>query len=202
MRHSVPLLIALFGLAAAAFAHGPVQMHQPAIEFELGADSVVIPMKLENDHVVVGVMLDGKGPFPFIFDTGAHGSVMDLTFAREQGLPLGESIMVGSPGGQGRPGNLVTVERLALGGLTLKKAPSVAFDGLLFPRTATSPRGVLSPYALSGLLITLDYPGRRVVFRRGALQEPDGREVFGWGHGWAEPALGVHTPAGAGWSAG
>jgi hypothetical protein len=39
---------------------------------------------------------------------------------------------------------------------------------------------VLSPYGLAGLLVEIDYPGKRVVFRRGALPAPDGREIFGW----------------------
>jgi hypothetical protein len=41
-------------------------------------------------------------------------------------------------------------------------------------------RGVLSPYGLGGLLVEIDYPGKRVVFRKGALPEPDGKETFGW----------------------
>ena len=180
------LLIA-FGLTAGVLSHGadvlshgPVMMHPQKLHFELAADSVVVPVTLVDGRVIVDVTLDGKGPFPFIFDTGAHGSVMDLEFAREQGLALGGEITVSSPGGAGRPGRQVTVGTLAMGGLSLEKVQLIAFDGLPFPRTADSPRGVLGPYGLSGLLIALDYPGQRVVFRRGALPEPDGREVFGW----------------------
>lgn len=176
----VGVALLLAAAPAVRHAHGPVPMHQPDLRFDLPGDSVSVPVEMVDGHVSVQVMLDGKGPYPFLFDTGAHGSVMDLAFATEQGLALGEEVTVGSPGGAGRPGRRATIKRLELGGLTVHGMSSIAFDGLPFPRTATSPRGVIGPYGLSGLLVTLDYPGQRLVFRRGALPEPDDREVFGW----------------------
>lgn len=173
----LPLLLAA---TAAQCSHGQDVMHHPDVQFELAADSVAVPMRIVDGRIMVDVRLDGKGPFPFIFDTGAQGGVMDLTFAREQGLALGQEIMVGSPGGSGRPGNQVTIGKLEIGGLTMKNATSVAFEGMPFPKSPDSPRGVLGPYGLSGLLVKLDYPGGRLVFHRGALPEPDEREVFGW----------------------
>jgi hypothetical protein len=55
----------------------------------------------------------------------------------------------------------------------------VAFTGLPF-KGPDAPRGVLSPYSLAGLLVRFDYPTSRVIFTRGALPQPDGREIFGW----------------------
>lgn len=187
IRYCPPFL--LLGLTAAGFGRGPVFMHQQPIRFSMSADSVQVPMALFDGRILVDVTLDGKGPFPFIFDTGAQGSVMDLAFARDQGLELGPEIQVASPGGRGRPGNQVSIEKLGIGGLTLEGVTSIAFDGLPFARTPTSPRGVLSPYALNGLLIALDYPGQRLVFRSGALPEADGREVFGWDRGRRLPEI-------------
>ena len=142
---------------------------------------------LQPQHVTIA----GHGPFPFVFDTGAQGSVMDLALARKLGLDLGQEINVGSPGGKGRPGRLVTIDPLAIGGLALPGFTVVAFDGLPFPRTATSPRGVIGPYGLNGLLVTLDYPRHQVVFRKGVLPEPDGLEVFGWESGRPLPEFPV-----------
>lgn len=178
----VALTLAL-NLAGAAHAAGragaPTPMRMPPTQFQMAADSVVIPMRLEGGRIVVDVKIGGKGPFPFLFDTGAHGSVMDLAFAHELGLPLGPEVMVGSPGGAGRPGHIVTLDRLELGDLALEHVTCVAFDGLPF-HGPDAPRGVLGPYGLAGLLVTLDYPRDRLVFSRGALPEPDGREVFAW----------------------
>lgn len=179
----VGALAVTVGLVAAAsrpeLRHG-ASPHQSSVAWELAADSVAVPITLVDGHVRVMVMLNGKGPFPFLFDTGAQGSVMDLTFAGEQGFEFGEEVMVGSPGGAGRPGRRVTIGSIELEGLTIKGLTSIAFDGLPFPRTADSPRGVLGPYSLAGLLITLDYPRETLTFTRGVLPEPDGQEIFGW----------------------
>jgi predicted aspartyl protease len=181
--------LALFALAIAGPGHEMVPMHRQTVRYELKEDSVTVPMNIVDGRIILDVTLNGKGPFPFIFDTGAQGSVMDLAFAREQRLDLGQEVMVGSPSGPGRPGAMVTIQELAIEGLTLKGMTSIAFDGLPFPRNETSPRGVLSPYGLSGLLVKIDYAGRNLVFTRGALPEPDGREVFGWDSGQALPEI-------------
>ena len=186
MKRIVLVVTVLVALAAAFVLMGgdphggPMVMHTSKVRFDLAADSVSVPLALVDGRVLVDVMLDGKGPFPFVLDTGAHGSVMDLEFAREQGLSLGGEVMVGSPGGAGRPGHMATIGTMAMGDLALHDVVCIAFDGLPFPRTDDSPRGVLSPYSWSGLLITIDYPAQRLIFRRGALPEPDGKEVFGW----------------------
>jgi hypothetical protein len=164
---------------AQEMGHGPVPMKIPAVRIQLATDTVAVPMRIVDGRVVVDVMLEGKGPFPFVFDSGAHGSVMDLEFAKAQGISLGSQVMVGSPGGAGRPGQLATVKRLDVGGLSLGDVTIVAFTGLPF-KDADPPRGVLGPYSWSGLLITFDYSHSRLVFRRGSLPEPDGREIFGW----------------------
>jgi hypothetical protein len=207
MRIPVTLLaLSLPALAAAQQPHVVRSTHRPSERYEMAADSVVVPMRFEFGHIIVDVTINGKGPFPFIFDTGAQGSVLDLPFARDQGFELGAEVRVGSPNGGGRPGQMVTLDRVALGGLTFRGMQSVAFEGLPFPRTATSPRGVIGPYSLGGLLVALDYPHERLIFTRGALPDPDGREVFGWDAGQQLPlipisvaghSINVHLDSGA-----
>lgn len=173
---------------AAVTAHAPVAgpAAEPQPRCELAGDSVAVPMRLENGRIFLDVRVNGQGPFPFILDTGAHGSVFDSAFAQEVKLPLGAASRVGSPGGAGLQARRTTVDRLEIGGLTVRESPGMVFAGLPFPRGTSSPRGVLSPYRLGDLLVTLDYPRGQVVFRRGALPPPDGREVFGW-----DPAEGL-----------
>ena len=179
------LLAAAFAVSAAPaanaqmMAHGPTTMRIPPLEVHLAADTVTMPMETRDGRVVVPVTISGKGPFPFIFDTGAHGSVMDLAFARQLGLKLGAEIMVGSPGGAGKPGHLVALENVGMGGVSIGALPCVAFEGMPF-KGDDPPRGVIGPYGFSGLLITLDYPHQRLVFTRGALPDADQREIFGW----------------------
>jgi len=174
------LLLALAAPTPEAPHMHRVVMRPPAFTCELAADSVVVPMRLIGGHIGIDVMVEGKGPFLFLFDTGASGSVMDLEFAKRQGLALGSEIMVGSPNGGGRPGRMVKLDTLRVGGLATHGMTSVAFDGLPFPPGPDAPRGVIGPYGMAGLLVTLDYPHQRLVFRRGALPPPDGKEVLGW----------------------
>jgi hypothetical protein len=39
----------------------------------------VLPMRLYNNHIFVDVIVDGKGPFPFLVDTGGHDIVTPQT---------------------------------------------------------------------------------------------------------------------------
>jgi hypothetical protein len=155
-------------------------MRPHAFTCELASDSVVVPLRLQDGRIRIDVMVDGKGPFPFLFDTGASGSVMDLAFARRQGLALGSEVMVGSPNGGGRPGRMVQLDTLRVGGLATHGMTSIAFEGLPFPPGPDAPCGIIGPYGMTGLLVTLDYPHQRLVFRHGALPAPDEREIFGW----------------------
>ena len=182
------LAVLLISAGPPAPASGPTVMKVPTVGLQMASDTIVVPMRLVDGRIEVSVKVNGRGPFPFIFDTGARGTVLDLVFAREQRLKLGDPVTVGSPTGAGRPGQLATIDRLQVGGLTLERLTAVAFDGLPF-KSADPPRGVMGPYGLPGLLVTLDYPNARLVFRRGALRAPDGREVFGWEPGQPLPEI-------------
>jgi hypothetical protein len=47
-----------------------------------GAASTTVPMRIENRKMLVDVMLNGKGPFPFVFDTGGHFILSSVTAKR------------------------------------------------------------------------------------------------------------------------
>ena len=67
---------------AATFAPPPSAPHAT---LPRGTAAVTVPYTLEGDKVIVGVKLDGKGPFPFVVDTGGHFIVTAQT-ARRVGL--------------------------------------------------------------------------------------------------------------------
>jgi len=167
-------------LAVAVVAPHVVSEQPRPLAFEMDSGTVVVPMRLKDGRIELDVTVDGKGPVPVVLDTGAHGSVVDLAYAKEAGLSLGDEVRVGSPNGEGIPGRRVSIGRLDIGGLHVKAVPAVAFEPWPFPKSEAYARGVLSPYGLAGLLVEIDYPGKRVVFRKGSLPEPDGREIFGW----------------------
>ena len=127
----------------------------------------------------IPLMLGERGPFVFILDTGASGSVVDSTFAAELAMPVTGTAYVSSPIGDRVERATVSLASITAGSLALPDVPATALDlQRLFG--ADGPVGVLSPASLDGFLVTFDYSERRITIARGALPEPDGAEVFGY----------------------
>ena len=59
-----------------------------------------IPFGLIENQVVVAILLGGRGPFTSLLDVAVAPSVVDLTLARELGLPIDETAP-GEAAGQG-----------------------------------------------------------------------------------------------------
>lgn len=171
------LVLATLALRAAPMA-ARRSGHLPLGEVRLAADSVVVPMGSWQGRSLVDLTLDGRGPFPFVLDTGAHGSILTRALSDSLGLATLGSVDVGSPAG-GTPvkGRIVRIERAALGGdaITLSFT-SVAAEFARIPGPGPL-WGALAPRDFHGHTITWDFPRRRFVIRRGALPEPDGGEV-------------------------
>jgi hypothetical protein len=114
---------------------------------------------------VVEVKINGKGPFPFILDTGATNTVIDSGLSDE--LSLGES---------GR------IKELMIGAI---KMTDLEVDDIsvtaMFGKVEKPPRGVLSALSFPGFVLTFDYPGKKITLRKGALPEADGKTIFSYG---------------------
>jgi hypothetical protein len=52
-----------------------------------GAHSTTVPIRIERHKILVDVMLNGRGPFPFVLDTGGH-FILTTATARRLGLRL------------------------------------------------------------------------------------------------------------------
>jgi hypothetical protein len=164
-------------LAGGARAQHVRRMHLPAPRVELQGDSLVVPMESWQGRPVVQVSIDGKGPFGFVLDTGAQGTVVSRALADSLRLPVVGEARVGSPmGGTPVPAKIVQIGRLTVGGRLHSKISCMAID-LPFKDPA-APVGVLSPAQYEGLLVSMDFVSQRVSFRRGSLPAPDGGEVF------------------------
>jgi hypothetical protein len=165
--------------AADAPSPGPHRMALPAPTLRLDGDSLVVPMESWQGRSVVQVTINGRGPFPFVLDTGAGGSVITKALADSLRLPVEGEAQVGSPlGGKPLPAKIVRIERLAIG-----KTLEVSFSCVAAEMPMPGPQalwGVLSANQLPGLLVTWDFAQRRIGFRRGALPAPDERRVFSY----------------------
>lgn len=167
-------------LSVTASAGAQIRMGLPGPEkIELRSPEVSVPMQFFGNRAVVDVMVNRKGPYKFILDTGAAGTILDQLLADDLKLPnLGE-IRVGSPmGGQSRSGKLVRLDQLEMGQAKLSGLQCVAMDLQQLFNGQNAPRGILSASLFSGYLLTLDYPQHRIIVRNGELPAPDASEVF------------------------
>ena len=122
-----------------------------------------VPMLDFGGRPVVEVMINNKGPYRFIFDTGASVSVIDTSIAAELSLEDTPKIQ------ELRIGNVVIHD------LTIFVNPISKMLG-----GGDVPRGVLNASSFPGNLVTIDYPGKRIAFRKGALAEPDHKQIFNY----------------------
>jgi predicted aspartyl protease len=170
------VFVAVAGWALAQ--HFRTEHGLPAPHVVLGKPEVVLPMLSFHGRPVVEVMLEGRGPYRFVLDTGASGTVLAESLAAKLELPSLGNARVGSQMGNSGTGRLVKIGRLDLPGASLSEVLAVATDlGRVFG-SPDDPVGVLSATGLfPGYLVTFDYPRARVVLREGELPPPDGADV-------------------------
>ena len=153
----------------------------PVGSIELRDEEATVPMGSWGGRPVVSVLIDGKGPYRFVLDTGASGGVITHTLARELGLQTLREIDVMSPGSSTPlKGAVVIVGEMRIGSATVWGSALTAMDLSAVFRMEGSPVGVLSAAGFPRYLLTFDYPRRAIRLRAGALPSPDGKRVFAY----------------------
>jgi hypothetical protein len=133
-----------------------------------GVTQVLIPLELLANRPLVRAMVNGQGPVPFLIVPDARRTLIDPE--------LGEALKIHR---QGNAAPEASVE-LAFPKHTIKTSATVEDISRYvaeFP-AAVRPRGVLSLSAFGDQLVTLDYPRWKVSIEPGALEEPNGKNVF------------------------
>jgi hypothetical protein len=103
---------------------GNARLQEPAsdvTDFSIsgGASSTTIPFDLIENHVYLNVMLNGKGPYRFIFDTGG-ANLVDPEVAREIGAVGKGSTQGEGVGATTESSQFTKVDLLTVGTATLK----------------------------------------------------------------------------------
>ena len=135
-------------------------------DWNLATSSVTVPIEFDGE-VVVNVMLDGKGPFPFLWDTGGH-DLITRDVADKLGLSGSGSNSFGGAGPGTVSAQFTKVSRAQIGGLTLtdQTFSIVALDRSLVDRGKRQPlAGILGPELCERLTLSLDYQARTLTFR-------------------------------------
>ncbi|WP_162888013.1 retropepsin-like aspartic protease family protein [Sphingomonas mesophila] len=112
---------------AAAPLTGAACQQIPRAEVAWAKESTTMKFELfRGNRIIADGRINGH-KVDFLLDTGAGVTTVDRAFARQIGLPKGQSIPAQGSGGTVEA-ELVTGVTLELGGLTLKNAPVVVID--------------------------------------------------------------------------
>jgi hypothetical protein len=175
------------GLAAAAVVLAAPALPQsmppdrlPPRKFELVSAEVVVPFELVKGRPVVPVRIDGKGPFPFVLDTGAGGTVLEAELAKELALSVLGEARIGDPiQPHAIAAKQVEIQPLSVGGAAFSKYAATAMETTGFSEYLGA-RGVLGMPVFAELLLTIDYGKSEVRISRGELPSPDEKEVLAY----------------------
>jgi predicted aspartyl protease len=116
---------------AVAFC-GLVGMPMPGVVAHASPDSIAepapvqLPIQIRSGHVYIDVEINGKGPFHFLFDTGASNVLTPAAAKRLDLLVRGNVEATGTGGAQA--GGSARVDSVRLGGLTLSNQTFYVLD--------------------------------------------------------------------------
>ena len=138
-----------------------------------GGDATTVPIDLIDNHVYLSVMINGKGPYHFAFDTGG-ANVIDSSIAQQLGLQSSGAMQGGGVGNQTETVAFAKVATLSMGAATVKDQ----YFAVLPVRQGFS---VASGVPLDGLIgfevlaryvTTFDYANRKLTFRMPSAPAP------------------------------
>src|SRR5229473_6167167 len=171
---SVCLLGALFGGSPAGAAPVGVAVDtvlpeavEPGSIAPLGSDALLFASPTTRDHigrVVVPVMINGRGPFRFIVDTGANHSTISPGLARELGLTPTQAPSIVLDGITGRAQvSFVTIDRLQAGDLTIEGTQLP----VVWASVMAGADGILGAAGIKEKSLLVDFQRNRVAISRG-----------------------------------
>lgn len=139
---------------------------------------VDVPMSFYGTRPAIEVMVNGKGSFLFLIDTGAQGMARADT-SLVQKLNISVAGQTATSDGSAKKVNInkVRFETLSIGNLQFRDVEALSRNY----NTASYLRhidGILGFDLFADYLLTLDYPNKRVRLERGALPKPDGAQII------------------------
>jgi hypothetical protein len=138
-------------------------------------NAIIIPVDLDSQRPIVELKIGGKGPYKFIFDTGASGTVIDDILAEVLGFEVIGEDTLQTPGSE----NKLMSKRM--------KVPKVTFDSTdiskdvfmstMAIREMLAVDGVLSANFFADYLLTMDYANSRLILNSGELTVQDEKVI-------------------------
>jgi len=125
------------------------------------SDGDSVPMLDYGGRPLIEVMVNGKGPYRFILDTGASVNVIDTSVAEE--LDLGDH---------------PAIQEFKIGNVSVRNVPAFVNPISQMFGANDAPRGVISASSFPGALVNFDYPTKRIRFLKAAIGHSNGKNVF------------------------
>jgi len=125
------------------------------------------PLELIHDKPFVSVTLNGHGPYRFLVDTGTGGqALVTPELAQELSLPVVGHARLKDPSGLGEQRSDITrIEALNVAGAEFSDVDAVVHN--LYGDVSC--QGVLGFTLFEDYLLTLDFPGHRMMLSPGAI---------------------------------
>jgi len=168
-------------------------------DFTLPSGMTTIAFELVDNHVALPVMIDGKGPFTFLFDTGGQ-NIIDADVAKQLGLGAAGGGAGSGVGSATEAIQFATVDALGVGGATLRKqtfavAPVHAGFGMSSGKPVD---GLIGFEVLARFVTTFDYGTNTVMLRTPDAAKPvtQGKTIpfaFNGGHPMVDCAIGGYA---------
>ena len=128
-----------------------------------GAASTTVPFRLLNNHVYVEGMVNGKGPYTFIVDTGGH-TLLSSRIVSEVGLkPVGRSVESGAGEGHSTTG-FVHYDEIAIGDVRLRDQTGFATEIYDKSIEGIAVDGMVGYELIRRMVTTIDYGRHTVTF--------------------------------------
>ncbi len=132
-----------------------------------GSNETTIPFDLIDNHIYLNVSLNGKGPYRFVFDTGAF-NVMDPAVAREIGATAAGHLEGSGTGSASVAVQFARVSSLKLGNAELHDQLFATLPlRHEFAVAAGAPfDGLIGWEVLARFVTSIDYVAKTVTLRR------------------------------------
>ncbi|WP_162149134.1 retropepsin-like aspartic protease [Asticcacaulis benevestitus] len=132
-----------------------------------GLDSASLAARTDaNNHLTIEVMIDGKGPYRFVVDTGAERSVIAGNVAAALGLKQDKSIILEGIGGR------ITVPTVQVANLSFGPFQRHGLALPVLPRSNLFADGYLGLDAINGTRVTFDFQNHALHVEQ-ALHQPE-----------------------------
>jgi predicted aspartyl protease len=124
---------------------------------------VTLPFRLLNNHIFIDASVNGKGPFPFLVDTGGH-DILTPSTAKALGLrPIG-AIEASGAGDKTQTSGYTRIDSLSFGAASLRKQTVLILDFSPKDVEGFVVGGMIGSEVFQRFVVRIDYGASTISF--------------------------------------